>query len=254
MFTIERQQGIVNLLKARKSATVTELSQKFFIGEATIRRDLEKLEKKGLLKRTYGGAVLLEGLDSEIPLSVRETEQKDAKDVIGHMAAKLVNDGDIIIMDSSSTVLKMVSYLKGKDKLAVITNGAKTAVDLGEHLHIKVYCTGGMLRENSLSYIGEHARKCIDYYFADMLFFSCRAISMEKGLSDINSDEAELRRLMTNNCKKVVLLCDSSKFDKISFCKICDFDKINCIITNKKPSSRWIEFFKEKSVELIYDD
>ena len=138
MFTIERQQGIVNLLKAKRSLTVTELSQKFFIGEATIRRDLERLEKKGLLKRTYGGAVLLDGLDSEIPLSIREIEQKDAKDVIGHMATKFVEDGYIIIMDSSSTVLKMAPHLKGKSKLTVITNGAKTAVDLGELLHINV--------------------------------------------------------------------------------------------------------------------
>lgn len=252
MFTIERQQSIVNLLKSKKSVTVTELSQKFFIGEATIRRDLEKLEKKGLLKRTYGGAVLLEGLDSEIPLSIREIEQKDAKDVIGHIAAQLVGDGDIIIMDSSSTVLKMVPHLKGKNKLTVITNGAKTAVELGELLHIKVYCTGGTLRENSLSYIGEPARRCVDSFFVDTLFFSCRAISMEKGLSDISEEEAELRRLMIKNCKKVVLLCDSSKFDNVSFSKIYDFDKINCLITDKKPSSRWMELLKEKRVELIY--
>jgi DeoR/GlpR family transcriptional regulator of sugar metabolism len=252
MFTIERQQGIVNLLKAKKSITVIELSEKFFIGEATIRRDLEKLEKKGLLKRTYGGAVLLNGLDSEIPLSIREIEQKDAKDVIGHMATQLVDDGDIIIMDSSSTVLKMVPHLKGKSKLTVITNGAKTAVDLGELLHIKVYCTGGMLRENSLSYIGELARRCIDGFFADTLFFSCRSISMENGLSDISEEEAELRRFMIKSCKKVVLLCDNSKFSKVSFSKICDFNKINYIITDKRLSSSWMEFLKEKDVELIY--
>lgn len=242
----------MNILKAQKSVTVAELSSKFFIGEATIRRDLEKLEKKGLLKRTYGGAVLLEGLDTEIPLFVRESEQKDAKEVIGHTASKLVCDGDIIIMDSSSTTLKMVPYLKGKDKLTVITNGAKTAVELGELLHIKVYCTGGMLRENSLSYIGELAKRCTEDFFVDTLFFSCRAISMEKGLTDSNEDEAELRKLMVKSCRRTVLLCDSTKFDKVSFCKIGGFDKVNCVITDKKPSSPWIDFFKEKGVELMH--
>ncbi len=252
MFAIERQQGIINLLKSKKSATVTELSRKFFIGEATIRRDLEKLEKKGLLKRTYGGAVLLEGLDSEIPLSVREIEQKSEKDVIGHIAVHLVQDGDIIIMDSSSTVLKMAPHLKGKNKLTVITNGAKTAVELGELLHIKVYCTGGQLRENSLSYTGELARRSVNCFFADTLFFSCRAISMQKGLSDISEEESELRKLMIENCKKAVLLCDSSKFDKVSFSKVCTFDKINYIVTDKKPSSPWIEFLKKKAVVPMY--
>jgi DeoR/GlpR family transcriptional regulator of sugar metabolism len=252
LFTIERQQEILNMIKLKKTATVKELSKKFFIGEATIRRDLEKLEKMGLLKRTYGGAVSIEGLDSEIPLTVRELEQKDAKQIIGFSAANLIKDGNIIVMDSSSTVLRMVPYLKGKKDLTVITNGAKTAVELGELLHIKVYCTGGLLRENSLSYIGESARSCIKNFNYDLLFFSCRAISKEKGLSDISKEEAELRRLMIENSKESVLLCDSSKFDKVSFCNICDIDNIGSIITERKPSSQWIDLLTEKGVNLFY--
>lgn len=252
MFTFERQQGIINLLKMNKSASVAELSKKFFIGETTIRRDLEKLEKQGVLKRTYGGAVLLEGLDSEIPLFVREEEQRGQKQLIGQLAAKLVKEGDIIIMDSSSTVLKMAPNLQGVANLTVITNGAKTAIALGELLHIKVYSTGGKLRENSLSYIGEMTRKCIQNYLADTLFFSCRSISIERGLSDINEEEAELRRIMIDNSKKVVLLCDSTKFDKNSFCRIGNFDKVKYIITDKKPSNQWLDFFGEKNIQLSY--
>lgn len=252
MFTIERQQGIMNLLKSKQSITVTELSKTFFIGEATIRRDLEKLEKKGLLKRTYGGAILIDGLDSEIPLSVREIEQKDAKDIIGHLAAQMVENNDIVIMDSSSTVLKMVQHLKGHKHLTVITNGAKTAVELGEMLHIKVYSTGGTLRENSLSYIGEIAKRSIDNFYANTLFFSCRSISMYKGLSDVSEDEAELRKFMIKSCKKAILLCDSSKFEKITFAKICNLDEIDYIVTEKKPSSQWMDYFAANGVNVIY--
>ena len=252
MFTIERQKEIMSLLKDKKSVTVIDLSRKFFIGEATIRRDLDKLERMGLLKKTYGGAVLLEGLDMEIPLSVRESEQKSEKDVIGQIASSLVSDSDIIIMDSSSTTLKIVPHLKGKSSLTVITNGAKTAVELGELLHIKVYSTGGMLRENSLSYIGELSRRSIEGFFADTLFFSCRAISLEKGLTDSNESEAELRKTMIKSCRKAVLLCDNTKFDRISFCRIGEFDDINYIVTDKKPEERWLEFFSDKKVEVIY--
>lgn len=252
MFSIERQQEIMNLLRTKKSVTVSELSRKFFIGEATIRRDLGKLEKSGLLKRTYGGAVLLEGLDIEIPFSVRETERKESKDAIGKLASGLVRDGDIIVIDSSSTSLRMIPYLKSKKKITAITNGAKIAIELGEQLHTRVYCTGGILRENSLSYIGELARKCIENFFADTLFFSCRAISMEKGLTDSNEDEADLRRIMIDNCKKTVLLCDYTKFDQVSFCKICNFDKINFIVTDRKPSNAWIEFLNKLNVKLLY--
>lgn len=133
MLTLERQQEILSLIKQRKSVSVAELSKRFFIGEASIRRDLDKLEKKGLVKRTYGGAVLVSGLDSEIPLFIREEEQRGAKQLIGQLAASLVEDDQIIFMDSSSTVLSMAPYLKGRQRLTVITNGAKAAVALASN-------------------------------------------------------------------------------------------------------------------------
>ena len=126
MFVPERQQEIIKILKENKSASVAQLAKKLFIGEATIRRDLDKLEKQGLIKRTYGGAVWLEGLDSEIPLYIRENSNKFQKDLLGKAAAQLVNDGDIIIMDSSSTTHSIVKHLSHLKKLTVVTNGAKT--------------------------------------------------------------------------------------------------------------------------------
>lgn len=252
MFGLERQQQILNILKTDKSTSVSSLAKQFFICEATIRRDLEKLEKMGLCKRTYGGAVFIEGLDAEIPLIVRETEQKDQKQLIGKAAANLVKDSDIIFMDSSSTVLKMLPYLKGKSNLTIITNGAKAAIDFGEELHTKVYCTGGRLRENSLSYIGETARRCLENYFADVLFFSCRSLSMENGLMDSNEEEAVLRRIMIKNSRKTVLLCDSTKFDTNSFVKICDFNSIHYLVTDQKLDSHWEETLGKSAVELIY--
>jgi DeoR/GlpR family transcriptional regulator of sugar metabolism len=252
LFNIEREQDIINLIKETKSITVAELSSRYYISEASIRRDLTRLEKKGIIKRTYGGAVLVEGLDVEIPLFIRETEQKSAKDVIGRIAASLVKDGDTAIIDSSSTTLSMVPYLEGKNNLTVITNGAKTAIELGKHLHIKVYSTGGILRENSLSYIGEIARNSIESFFVDMLFFSCRSTSIEKGLFDSNEQEAELRRIMMQQARQVVLLCDSSKFDKVSFSKVCSFEKIHYVITDTKPSNEWMDFLNGKRVKLLH--
>ena len=253
MFSIERQNEIVALLKIQKSVTVRELSKKFYVSEATIRRDLDKLDNKGIIKKTYGGAVLLEGLDIEIPLSVRETEQKNEKDIIGKLAADLVKNNDIIIMDSSSTTLKMVQYLKSKENLTVITNGAKTAIELGDLLHTQVYCTGGKLRENSLSYIGQFARKTISNFYVDMAFFSCRSLSMENGLYDSNPSEAELRKDMMAKSKKSILLCDHTKFDSVSFCKIGELDnQIHAIITDKSPSNRWVNFLDKRNIRLIY--
>jgi len=168
------------------------------------------------------------------------------------MAAGLVKPGDTIILDSSSTTLRMVPYLKNIENLRVITNGVKTALELGNLGNAKVYSTGGLLRENSLSFIGEHARNCVKNFYVDTLFFSCRGLSMEKGLTDSIEEEAILRRLMLKSCRKSVLLCDHSKFNKISFSYITDIDGINAIVTDSQPSDEWMLYLERHGVELLY--
>ncbi len=232
MFTLERQQAIYDFVKEKKSVSVEKLAKKFFTSETTIRRDLCKLESSGLIRRTYGGALLIEGADTEIPLVVRESENIHAKNAIAAAAADMVTDNDIIIMDSSSSALRMVPFLEKKKNLTVITNGAKAAVELGSMLHPKVYCTGGFLRENSLSYIGPYARSVMETLHANKLFFSTRSISIPDGITDINEEEAELRRIMIKNAKSVILLMDSSKIDTVSFCSVCKISQISVLITD----------------------
>ena len=229
MLNLERQQEILNILKANKSGTVNYLAKNLHINAATIRRDLTELEKKGLVKRTYGGALLIEGLNSEIPFYIRENKMRDAKTDIAKKAVETISNGDIIIMDSSSTTFNMINFLKNYENLTVITNGAKTSIALGE-LHIRVYCTGGILRENSSSFTGHHAHSFINNISADLLFFSCRGISMDGILYDSSAEEAELRKVMIKNSKKNILLCDSSKVGKKAFSKICDISDIDDII------------------------
>jgi len=253
MFTIERQNEIIALIKFKKSIKVKELAEKFYISEATVRRDLDKLQKQGVLQKTHGGAVLLAGLDTEIPLSVRDTEQKIEKEKIGRLAANIVNNNSVIIMDSSTTALRVVPYLKNKKNMVIITNGAKTAIELGDYLHTEVYCTGGKLRENSLSFIGEIARDSIDRFSSDIMFFSCRAISIDDGVYDSSPEEAELRKHMIPRSKKTVLLCDHTKFGHTSFYKISDFKDIDIIITDKKPSKDWVQFLEQNNIELIFE-
>ncbi len=235
MLTLERRNGIFEYLKTNKSARIAELSKQFFIGEATIRRDLEKLEKQGLIKRTYGGAVLIQDINSEIPLAVREKEQQTSKDIIGRLAADLISDGDIIILDSSSTSNMLVSYLKHKTNLTVVTNGLKVATNLGENTTATVYCTGGKLRENSLSFAGAIARSSMKKIHAKTLFFSCRGVSGKNGATDPFVEEADLRKQMIESASKTVLLCDHTKFNQSAFYTICDFSKIDYFITDIKP-------------------
>ncbi|MHC1695088.1 MAG: DeoR/GlpR family DNA-binding transcription regulator [Eubacteriales bacterium] len=252
MLSILRIEEIISILKSRNAVTVKELADKYYASQSTIRRDLDKLEKMGIVKKTYGGAVLIEGINSEIPLLVRENEQKGAKDTIARLASRLVENGMALLLDSSSTVLHIVPYLRDFERLTVITNGAKTAVECASLRDAKIYSTGGLLRENSLSYIGQSAQSSVSRFCADLLFFSCRAISPDKGLTDISEEEAVLRSMMIKNAKKAVLLMDGNKFDNVSFCRIDGGEDIDVVITDKRPSEVWEEYFRQRNIQLIY--
>ena len=251
MLNIERLDEILDYLKKYRSASVSNLSKKLHIGEATIRRDLEKLQSNGFVKRTYGGVVLVEGLDSEIPLYVREKDNIDAKNMIGRLAANLIQENSICILDSSSTTYHMIEYLKNRKNLTIITNGAKTAVALGQLKQSKIFSTGGKLREFSLSYIGNTAQSFVENFYVDKLFFSCRALSIEKGILDSSEEEAELRKVMLNHCNQAILLVDDTKFDNTAFYKICDLNIIDVIVTNKKLDLSYENFFITHDIKII---
>lgn len=233
MTPIKRQQYILTLLQSQKAVDVKELEKELFVNAATIRRDLNSLERTGLVKRTYGGAVLVEGLDTEIPLYARESRNNDKKDYICRLAASYVKDGDTIILDSSSTTSRIIKFLASKKDLKIITNGAKTAVLLTKLPDAAIYCTGGKMRENSLSYIGQTAIEYIKNFNADLLLFSCRGLS-ENGLTDSSDDEALLRRVMLQHSRKSILLIDSTKINIDSFFYICKADQVDHIICDNQ--------------------
>ncbi len=235
----ERRNAVLKFIKDKGGANVSALSKMLFINEATIRRDLNELARLGLIKRTYGGAVPVSGPDSEIPLFVRETEFKAQKETIGLLAAQFVSDGDTIMLDSSSTTAHIIPGLIPKKGLKIVTNGAKTAILLSQLSGAKIYCTGGMLRENSLSFIGPAAASSIENLHFDSAFFSCRGVSLENGLTDLSEDEAHLRRLMIKHSKRSYLLAVSEKLGSVSFSRISGLESISGIVTEKRPSPEW---------------
>lgn len=226
-----RQQLVLDIIKAEKFIKVSELSKKLFINEATIRRDLNALEKEGLVQRVYGGAVLSNGQDSEIPLLQREVKNAAQKKLIAELAAREVENGDTIFLDSSSTVSFMVPFLESRSGLRIVTNGAKTTILLSRLHNAEIISLGGRLRENSLSFSGQSTCQSLSDYYFDRAFFSCHAYSREFGLMDNNEDEARLRRLLIGHARKAYLLADASKEGRASFFKICGIDDVYKIIT-----------------------
>lgn len=170
MFEIERLDHILAFLHEKPTATVKTLANRLYASEATVRRDLTELEKRGLVKRLHGGVVLLDGANRELPIAVREQQNVEAKREIAAKAAKYLRDGQVIFLDASSTVMFLIKYFESFKLLTIVTNGLKTAQELSGLNH-NVYCTGGLMLHNSSAYVGDFAVDFVRHFNADVFFF-----------------------------------------------------------------------------------
>lgn len=229
----EREDEILRLLNEGEAKTNDELAKKLFISKQTLRRDLEKLEKKGLIIRTHGGAMpTRHPSDRHIPFFLREHEQSEAKKVIALKALEFIKDGDTIMLDGATSAYAIVPYLSSFKDLTVITSNAKACFLLG-NMNIKTVCTGGHMLTRSLSYVGDDAIRTVENYNADIVFFSCRGLSDDGMLSDPSIEENLVRRAMMKNSRKKIFLCDSSKIGKKylhNLCPVSEVDRVICEI------------------------
>lgn len=208
----DRQRAILEILIKRKNITVKELAQTLYISEPSIRRDLIQLENQRLIKRTHGGAMLEENDVSQIriPFAIRELECSDEKVAIAKSAAALVNDGDVVFLDATSSAYNIVPFLTFKKNITVITSGIKSMTKLAE-CGIRVISTGGEMLNTNLSLVGSGACTSIRNYYADICFFSCRGISDDGELSDITMEENLVRQEMIARSKRSYYLCTGNK-------------------------------------------
>jgi DeoR/GlpR family transcriptional regulator of sugar metabolism len=248
----DRLESIKQIVTNDKKVSVSDLSIQFEVTEETIRRDLEKLENEGFLTRTYGGAVLnsessLEG----IHFYKRTTTNRRAKQAIALKAAELLKDKATVAADSSSTVMEVLKLVKGNRELTLLTNSTEALRELSQS-DMTVVSTGGILNKSALSLQGAITKTIIRNYIFDVVLLSCKGLDREKGALDSNEAEAELKLEMLKQSNEVVLLVDHTKFDKTAFLKLSDFDHIDYLVTDVKPSEEWIEFLITKKVKLIY--
>ena len=232
MLQCQRQEEILAKLEQQKTINIADLAKQLFVSEATVRRDLNTLEKLGLVKRVYGGVILSKYANStDLPLSLREHESRPQKDLIAAKAAEYLHNGATIIMDASSTVQHMIPYLKEYENLTVITNSLKV-VDQLSGTDIRVYCTGGYFIPRNRAFAGPAAINMIRDIYADYLFFSAQGLSLSGEISDFSEEETALRRVMLQRATKSYFLCDSSKIGQSYLFKVCDSMDVDGIICN----------------------
>ena len=227
----DREKKYIDFL-IEGTLTVKELSKKLFISEPTVRRDIIALEKKELIICKRGNVSLkVNYADQRIPLFIRDMEQNEEKRIIAKKAISYIKDGDVIMLDASTTAFNLLPYLTNFKNILVITNGAKTALELAL-LGIRTICTGGEITKESFSYVGPDAESILKKYNADVAFFSCRGL-IQDGLATDNSIlENSMRKIMISNSKKSYLLCDKSKFGKKYLNTLCTKNEITDVISD----------------------
>ncbi|MBQ2803038.1 MAG: DeoR/GlpR transcriptional regulator [Lachnospiraceae bacterium] len=254
MLAAERRNLILEKLQDEKKVVVNELSELFGVSEETIRRDLDKLEKEGMASKTYGGAVLVENNNADMPFSVRKKKNMQGKRVIADIIQSLITDGDHIIVDPSTTAVSIVKALKGKKRLTIVTNSIEVLVVLTDAPGWDVISTGGTLRENYLALVGPKALEGIHSFNADKAIISCKGIDMDKGITDANEMFSQVKKAMLHSAKQKILAVDSTKFEKIAFSQICEIAELDMVVTDVKPSDAWLEYFKDKGIICLYGE
>jgi DeoR/GlpR family transcriptional regulator of sugar metabolism len=229
----DRKKEIISLLEDLGSVRVSDMGKRFGVTEETIRRDLERLENEGLLLRTHGGAVLMRKEGPELPILQRELVKPEEKRLIGENAATMVNDGEVIAMDASTTCLQMAKYLPNIT-ITVITYSIAIAYELVKKTNIQIFLIGGYLDRHSLGNTGTPAEKMLQGYHADKFFFSCQGFDLRRGVSEPYEAHVQVKKKMAAISDQLILLADSSKFQQKSLVKLMEMDEISTFVTDNK--------------------
>jgi DeoR/GlpR family transcriptional regulator of sugar metabolism len=238
--TYERRQFVFDLLRKQPGLRVPEIARTLGVSEGTVRNDLNALEEEGRLKRVHGGAVLSDRYQFQNNSFVRRYNQNvAAKLAISREAALLVNDGDSILLDASSTAYYLARGLAGRNKLRVMTNGFEVARELAQNTSNTVILIGGVVSNDSSSVTGLLSEQIIAEMHIEKAFFSCSGFSVERGMTEVHFEEAQLKRKAIESSKQIYALIDSTKFGKEDLTPFARPIQITHLFTDSGISDEW---------------
>ncbi len=230
MLTEERQQMILDLLNKQNVVHLHELCEVLNASESTIRRDLSQLAKEGKLTRIHGGAKRKYTVEREFAYHEKTVKNIQSKEIVGKIAASLVEEGDTIFIDAGTTTLKMIPYLKDK-KIRVVTNGIHHSLALSEE-GIETYLLGGQLKEGTKAIVGPSAQMQMEQYRFRKVFLGMNGVDSDFGYTTPDEDEAMIKRLAIARSSQSFVCVDNTKMGKVGFCKVADIEDAHLITTD----------------------
>lgn len=251
MIPNQRREKIFELIQEDGSAKVIDLAKIFKVTEVTIRQDLEKLEKDGLIIKEHGGAFLKNIKDQVQAFSLRDHENIEKKELIAKKCLEFIESGDTIILDSGSTTTEIAKNLKGMKQLTVITNALNIALMLGAEPGIEVIVTGGEFKPPTLSLTGQKAADFFKGLNVQKLFLATAGISLKAGLTYPSISDLVVKKAMIEAAETRYLVADSTKIGKTALASLGALSLIDYIITDPDIEEKHRQVFRDHEIELI---
>jgi DeoR/GlpR family transcriptional regulator of sugar metabolism len=250
----ERMQEVLRMLESRDSVHVAELSKAFAVSEVTVRSDLSQLARHGLVARVRGGVRALERGQSELGFDFRLRLEVERKRAIAKAAAAMVDEGEAVALDSSTTAYYLALELRTKKELVVVTNGLLIAAALADAPGITVLVTGGMLRLHAMSLVGDVGADALRATRIGKGFLGARGLSIDRGLMDLNPDEVRIKREMANVCERVIGILDGTKWRRTALLPFVATEQVDAIVTDTGAPATEVEAWRARDVEIVSVD
>ncbi len=251
MTTYERRHSILELLRKQPGVRVTELAGVLGVSAGTIRNDLNALEQEGRISRVHGGGILNEqDTFYNNSFSMRMKENVAAKQAIAREAASIIQDRDSILLDASSTAYYLARALSDRQRLRVITNGVDAARVLAQNSSHSVILIGGEFSFDLSAVTGLLSEQMLRELHIQKAFLSCSGFSLERGMTEVQLAEAQLKRIAIESSQQVIALIDSSKFGKEDLTPFARPEQITHLITDTGLAPEWIQKLKRAGIEI----
>ncbi|MBT3189867.1 MAG: DeoR/GlpR transcriptional regulator [Anaerolineae bacterium] len=247
----QRRKEIQEYLTTHRAARLADLSTMLNASEATIRRDLEKLEEIGFLERTHGGAVLSQRLSREPEYKERLLDNPDLKRIIGQFATTFIEDGDVVFINGGTTATEIIRHIPPNANITVITNNLIAALEI-DHIGYELILLGGIYQPTSHSVGGYFSNENLKQVYADKTFIGVDGISLKYGCTFPTSAEAEVVRTMMGRTRgPVYVVADNNKWGTVSNYQVAEIEKIHRLITDAGLDIPARESLAEQSVEVL---
>ncbi|TPG04461.1 DeoR/GlpR transcriptional regulator [Rhodanobacter glycinis] len=249
----ERRRLIVDLVEQQGRATVEELATRFGTSTVTIRADLDALARGSAIARSHGGALPVAPTTNDTPLNIKETRWHAQKLRIGQAAAKMIQDGETIILDSGSTTVEIARQIRQMkfESLTVITNALNIAMELTGMPQIRVMMLGGLLRQTSYSLVGPDAEQALAKLSADRLFLGVDGLDPEVGVTTPDPLEAALNALMIRVSRQTIAVLDASKLGQRSLSVITPIKNLDMVISDSSAPAETVEALRAAGVQVV---